>query len=171
MNATSDMKSRTTCQRLEASCRRPSIRVAVCGITLALLLPPTSGQAGEPVNVDQAVRVIRSYRFESLRLAITDLIATYGKDYAGGPAYLERLARLEASARTLFADLKPDDRIQKTAPLDLARELEAVRQEALLANPLLRFDKLLLLRQDAGRFRLPRNDACYSSIPHTGYNC
>ena len=55
--------------------------------------------------------------------------------------------------------------------VQLAAELKALRREALLANPLLRFDKLLLLKHDASRFRLPRNDACYSSIPQTGYDC
>lgn len=158
-------------RRLEDSCQQLPIRLAMCSITLLLLMAPASGQPEAPLNLDQAVRVIRSYRFESLRLAVNDLIATYGKDYAGGPAYLDRLARLEASARARLSDLKLNDRTQKARLLHLARELEALRQEALLANPLLEFEKLLLLRHDAGRFRLPRNDTCYSSVPQTGYDC
>ena len=53
----------------------------------------------------------------------------------------------------------------------MAAQLKALRQTALLENPLLRFEKLLLIRHDTNSFRLPRNDACYSSIPQRGYDC
>jgi len=71
---------------------------------------------------------------ESLRLATNDLIATFGNRYPKGKEYLARLG-----------DIDDDD-----------EELEKLRREALLANPLLDFDKLLLIKR-RGNLGLPQN--------------
>ncbi|MCY2992536.1 MAG: SUMF1/EgtB/PvdO family nonheme iron enzyme [Planctomycetota bacterium] len=72
--------------------------------------------------------------FASLRLAITDLQETFGETYAGGAEYL---ARLEA--------------LQKDFPTDrgvpCVAEFDRLQHEALLANPLLDFQRLLLIRR------------------------
>lgn len=143
------------------------MRARVLAISLAAVLAPSS----VAMTVDEAVREVRSNPFQPLRLAITDLTQTFGNAYPGGPRYLERLARLEASAKALRSDFRDDDHVQQDALLEVARELQALRREALLANPLLCFEKLLLVRHQAGLLRLPRNDACYASIPQTGYDC
>ncbi len=92
----------------------------------------------------------------AVRRAVEDMIATFGPRYAKGPEYLRRLADLE-----------------KAAAKD---ELAGLAREALLANPLLDFDKLLVLKRNFGdqarrvmssALGTPKlNSHCNSSIPH-----
>ncbi|TWU36488.1 Serine/threonine-protein kinase pkn1 [Novipirellula aureliae] len=67
---------------------------------------------------------------ESLRLAIEDLINTYGDKYAKGEEFLSRLDAMDNEKSEEFAALK---------------------KEALLANPLLDFDHLLMVRSKKGK--------------------
>lgn len=66
---------------------------------------------------------------ESLRLAIEDLIKTYGNEYPRGKEFLTRLESISSERSEEFAALK---------------------KEALLANPLLDFDQLLMVRSRKG---------------------
>ena len=52
----------------------------------------------------------------------------------------------------------------------LAAKIEALRREALLANPLLDFDKLLLVRRREDRMGLPQNWQGNCSLPPHGYD-
>jgi hypothetical protein len=54
---------------------------------------------------DEAVRTIRTFNFQSVRLAIADLSATFPEQYPGGPARLARLAELERATKTRLANL------------------------------------------------------------------
>jgi formylglycine-generating enzyme required for sulfatase activity len=88
--------------------------------------------------------------YEALRLAIEDLTATFGQKYPRGAEYLRRSNELrEAMAKAL-----PGARDgERTARADYDRafeEFEDLRSEALLANPLLAFDRLLLVKRFAG---------------------
>jgi formylglycine-generating enzyme required for sulfatase activity len=69
---------------------------------------------------------------ETLRPAIEDLAATFGSRYAG-KTYLNRLAALEGSGKTSGS------------------EFQALSREALLANPLLDFDRVLLVKRNFGK--------------------
>ncbi len=71
----------------------------------------------------------------SARRMIEDLNRTYGEKYQAGPALLKRLADIEARLKANAGDAQ--------AKTDLA---ELIRQ-ASLANPLLDFDKLLVIRR------------------------
>ncbi len=91
---------------------------------------------------------------ESLRAAITDLIETFGDRYPRGPELLARLEAIEAASEAG------------------SEEIGALKREALLEhNPLIDFDRLLLIRRRAGRYResdghsigLPRGD-CHKAI-------
>ena len=79
----------------------------------------------------------------ALRRAIDDLIATWGDAYPGGKEYLDRLARIE--------------RDTITSPDEAQAKLVGLQQEALLANPLLAFDRLLFVRRRGGDPGLPQN--------------
>lgn len=121
----------------------PALAVFVLG--LAALGQEESGLAGGPSESD----------FESLRLAITDLTQTFGPRYPNGQQYLARLAALERSG-----DLGP------TAQ----QKLQALAREALLANPLLDFDELLVLKRKRGQLGLPVNHKCNSGLERRGYD-
>ncbi len=86
----------------------------------------------------------------AVRLAIEDLCASFPDSYDRGPAYLARLDALTASG-----DIEA---------------LAALQREALLNNPLLRFDRLLIIRRDERRLGLPQNWEGNSSLPRTGYD-
>ncbi len=73
-----------------------------------------------------------------LRLAIEDLMTTFGERYPNGAAYLKQLGIIERAL----------DREPGAAQLaTLLRQLDRLRREALLANPLLDFDEILVVRR------------------------
>ncbi len=83
----------------------------------------------------------------SLRLAIEDLMKTHGARYPQGKEFLERLDALEPGLAT------PEG----------VNAYETLKREALMANPLLDFDKLLLVRRK-GASGLPANWQGNSSL-------
>jgi hypothetical protein len=108
-------------------------------------------------QVEQAVARAERLDGAALRDAVRDLIATHGPQYPHGSAYLQRLARIEsqlAGALQSYQELQqakrsvagPDVPLH-TRILDLLADLDALRFEALTANPLLDFDRLLLVRR------------------------
>ena len=81
---------------------------------------------------------------EAVRLAIEDLIETFGDRYPRGREYLNRLEALQ----------KATGSGGRAAEAKLAR----LREEALLDNPLLDFDKLILLKRKRwkAKMKLPK---------------
>ncbi len=119
---------------------------------LALLLglgPGRALEAGDGALPESAL--------ESLELAIRDLSESQGARYPGGAGFL---ARLEALRRE---PAKAEGR---------AARFESLKREALLANPLLDFERLLLVRRGnkSPRLGLPMNWEGNASLPRTGYD-
>ena len=81
---------------------------------------------------------------DSLRLAIEDLTQAFGDRYPNGRRYLAQLEELEKAVKETNAPLKP-----------LADEFDSLFKEALLANPLIDFDRLLFV--DSDHAMTPRN--------------
>ncbi|MCX6996930.1 MAG: SUMF1/EgtB/PvdO family nonheme iron enzyme [Kiritimatiellaeota bacterium] len=92
--------------------------------------------------------------FDSLRLAIEDLTQTFGGRYPNGKAYLARLEELEKAVKETQAPLKP-----------LADAFDGLFKEALLANPLIDFDKLLFV--DSATAMTPQNWLSFDSLRGT----
>ncbi|MBL7133411.1 MAG: hypothetical protein ISS78_04880 [Phycisphaerae bacterium] len=80
-----------------------------------------------------------------LRQAIADTMVTHGSRYPDGGKYLKRLAQLEAQQRAVEGGSA--DEVKKTEDA-----LAALRRDAMLAHPALKFDKLLFIkrRSEAG---------------------
>ena len=97
-----------------------------------------------------------------IRLAITDLMKTFGARYPRGPEFLKRLDTLE-------------ERVEAARSTEAVREvkdhLRSLQREALLANPLLDFAGLLLVKRAANspKLGLPQNWQSNSSLPKTGF--
>ncbi|MHC4201483.1 MAG: TolB family protein, partial [Planctomycetota bacterium] len=89
--------------------------------------------------------VVDPYRMNisALRLAIEDLTRTFPKRYAKGPEYLRQLETWQGRIAEIAAGAKWGD---ESAAREAERFLE-FRREALLANPLLDFDKILLIKR------------------------
>ena len=93
-----------------------------------------------------------------MHLAIDDLATTFGARYAQGAAFTGRQAELER-------------RLKGAGPgPEFAAALAQLRHDALLANPLLDFERLLLVQRDTNRLGLPQNWEGNSSLPRDGFN-
>ena len=123
---------------------------------------------------------VRTVDFPALRLAIADLTATFGMRYPEGAGYLARLRPIEKGRDGLLAGLAAGD----ATAAERAEELLALRREALLANPLLGFGRLLVVRRrpikggkpvDPDRsfgwdMGLPRSSHGNSSLPRNSHD-
>jgi len=111
-------------------------------------------------------------RIEALRLAVNDLIGTFGAAYPNGQEYLKRLAALEEETERLDEEAAAGNTEVEEATQKMKDSLAALRREALLANPLLDFDRLLLVKRGAKSpsLGLPRNWQSNSSLPKSGFD-
>jgi len=101
-------------------------------------------------EIDDTLAQWNDAKIQSLRLAVQDLIGTCGSRYARGPEYLRRLAELQATIAASRADAGQSANLERW--YGAVQQFEELRAEALLANPLLDFDRLLLVkRADAGQ--------------------
>lgn len=120
-----------------------------------------------PIVPDSLAENPIEVKIPALRLAIRDLIDTFGSAYPQGQAYLQRLDVLEEKGGGL------SDKTASQADKDkLKAELVALRREALLANPLLKIDRLLAVRRGdkSPALGLPRNWQSNSCLPKKGYD-
>ncbi len=114
---------------------------------------------GKPVTIDKAKQARprpSKVNVEALRRAIADLIQTSGERYSGGAAYLARLDEIAAMP----------------AGPDRSAKLLELQRESMLANPLIDFDEILIVRRGAGKHSmgLPANWQSNSSVSKTGYD-
>ena len=129
-------------------------------------------------------------QWKSLELAIGDLTATFPDRYPKGDAYLKRLASLKKMHDELLAGNRKvpgtpgqvgqafaagtkteDVRLESLTYERLAKiaeEFNALRYEALLDNPLMKFDRLLVIERAAGNLGLPANWESNSSLSTSG---
>ncbi|HUT89653.1 MAG TPA: SUMF1/EgtB/PvdO family nonheme iron enzyme [Thermoguttaceae bacterium] len=125
--------------------------------------PPVFAQLGyNPTDV----------KAEALRRAIRDLIETFGEDYPKGPEHLKRLEALEKEVERLEDEAAQGVVEAQDEAERVSDALRALRGEALLANPLLDFDRLLLVKrgEKSPSLGLPRNWQSNSSLPKTGFD-
>ena len=111
-------------------------------------------------------------KIPSLRLAIEDLISTFGSRYPKGRDYLRRLDSLEVQLKQSEAAAAQGNVEAQDALKRLKQSLAELRSEALLANPLLNFDRLLLVKRPASapHLGLPMNWQSNSCLPRAGYD-
>jgi len=112
---------------------------------------------------------LASVKVDSVKLAIADLTATYGERYPNGPRYATEIESAANAASSLVTRAEAADPAA-VAPAQVAvARLLSLRREALLANPLLDFDKLLVVKRRGG-LGLPQNWQGNSSIGTKGYD-
>jgi len=83
-----------------------------------------------------------SVNVATLRAAIEDISATFGPRYPKGPQYLKQLAELEAK-QSAAEDGTSEQRHE------IEDALKSLRREAMLAHPLMEFDRLLFIKRKA----------------------
>ena len=119
-------------------------------------------------NVAEGLARAGNISFEPLRLAISDLTETFGERYPKGKEFLQRLdalqkAVLDAAERSKGGQLADAERMAR-----FMSDYEALKAEALLANPLLSFDKLLCVKRSEKNLALPANWQSNSCLPRSG---
>ena len=129
---------------------RLSVVIAGCstlGLAAQRPSPPIPSQELQRANI------------KALQRAIEDLAANFGDRYPRGKEFLKQAADYEKEASAIETALQTGDAKTRSAGLAsaLATKIEALRREALLANPLLDFDKLLLVRRRENQMGLPQN--------------
>ena len=109
---------------------------------------------------------------KAMRLALDDLIGVFGSRYPKGPEYLTQLAKMEARKQAIEAALAKKDAGAAEQAAAFVKEFRGFQQEALLANPLLDFDRLLLVKRDvkSPKLGLPQNWQGNCALPKTGYD-
>jgi len=104
------------------------------------------------------------------RAALEDLITTHGTQFPQGKEFLKRLTDLEPSIQAAESALAGGDAAARQRLTELAGQFTVLQRDALLANPLLAFDKLLLIKRTPAKLGLPQNHVGNCSLPNTGYD-
>ena len=117
-------------------------------------------------KVRPCANVLNLVSLAALRLAIQDLSKSFPDQYTKGEDYLARLDAFEKDmpALTQLVIQDPD------ASWKQINELTAFQREVLLANPLLDFDRLLVVKRNEGMIGLPQNWQGNCAIPSQGYD-
>ncbi len=126
-----------------------------------------------PREEPEPLQGIPKEQWQSLELAIRDLMETFSDRYPRGPEYLRRLQDLKRSENRLLPGRNPDAVVRnRRSELigEIASQLEALRSEALLDNPLLNFSRLLLIQRGVNNLGLPANFHANTEIPKAGYD-
>ncbi len=104
-----------------------TLLLAICGIfALTPMLSATEGLA--------------DVKFEALKLAVRDLAKTYPHEYTQGDQYLRELEKYEKLLPEISAGVKEGD----SAAVE---QIVALKRKILLDNPLLDFDRLLVIKR------------------------
>ena len=88
-------------------------------------------------------QVFHTVDFAALRLAVEDLTRTFGDRYPNGQHDLARLAEIQSDWPKLLDDLSQNDPDAR----EQVGEVLAFQRDVLLANPLLDFERLLLIKR------------------------
>ncbi|HQN02044.1 MAG TPA: formylglycine-generating enzyme family protein, partial [Candidatus Hydrogenedentes bacterium] len=113
-----------------------------------------------------ALSSLKTLNLEALRRAITHLSEAYPDTYTAAPTYLARLDEFEKQLPAIREGLAAAD----AGALEAVNQLRTLQREALLANPLLDFDRVLVIRRSEGNLGLPQNWQGNCSLPRRGYD-
>ncbi len=118
----------------------------------------------------EALAAAEAFPWKALRLAAEDLVGTFGAEYAPGERSLEEISAQETRMNACVKQVEKGSP-QATARLEeLLEEAARLQRETLLANPLLDFERLLLIRRKTNNLGLPANWQSNSSLAKTGYD-
>ena len=118
--------------------------------------------------VEESLAQVRNLSIAPLRRAIEDLAQTHSEKYPKAAEYLRRADEVEKALAALPKTIaQPTD---EEASMRAAEQYKALREEALLSNPLLDFDRLLLVKRDPKQMGLPQNWQGNCALPMNGYD-
>ncbi len=137
-----------------------------CLVAGAICLVSGVSWAEEAGRFRRAASELERVNFAALRRAIEDLSKNFPEQYTQGAAYLQRLEAFERRLPEMRAALAGGE----ARAFESVDAVLALEREALLANPLLDFDRLLLVKRNADLLGLPMNWQGNCSLPRRGYD-
>ena len=106
---------------------------------------------------------VETINLAALRLAVADLSKSFPTTYAGGAGYLRAIDDFEKELPAIKKALEAGE----PSALGAFTRFQDLERKALLANPLLDFEQLLLVKRREGNLGLPQNWQGNSSLsPH-----
>jgi len=155
--------------------RLPSLAKQAAAELAGVKAPADLARVREPyyhaLRVEEASQLVKNFNFKALRLGIEDLTDSFPERYTKGKQYLAQLDALEKTAIEIAEAISKGDRAATKKLADLGDALNSLRYEALLAsNPLIDFDKLLLVKRSERNLGLPANWVTNASISSKGYD-
>ena len=126
---------------------RTATKPATASVTTAAALEGARRLYYRSRALDESLARGRTLDLRPLRMAIADLCATFGERYASGAAFAARLESLDKSLTAAAATAQPEDLASVERVAVLVAQFDELQREALLANPLLDFSRLLLIRR------------------------
>ncbi len=102
----------------------------------------------------------------AMKRAVEDLARTYPDEYTQGADYLRRIGAFEKKMPDLYTQMVKDP----DAAAKIIDEMRAFQREALLSNPLLDIDRLLLVKRRENALGLPQNWQGNCAISTKGYD-
>ncbi|MFA6244384.1 MAG: hypothetical protein WC655_25800, partial [Candidatus Hydrogenedentales bacterium] len=116
-------------------------------------------------KIRETVAALKPVDLAAMRRAIESLAHEFPDKYKDGESFLKRLDAYEKGMPALLTTMAADpDLARKTV-----EELKAFQKEALLANPLLDFDQLLVVKRAENNLGLPQNWQGNCAISQGGY--
>jgi len=114
---------------------------------------------------------MKQISFDALRLAIEDLGDSFPREYAKARQFLKQVDDLERQGIDIERALAGGDRSLTDRIPGLLERFRKVQRDALLANPLLDFDRLLLVKRNANspNLGLPQNWQGNCALPRSGF--
>jgi formylglycine-generating enzyme required for sulfatase activity len=98
-------------------------------------------------ELGSAVEQAKQFDYTALRMAIEDLTETYHAQYPRGAEFLTRFESLQHSLEGELANFNSNDLLQFERIAESVAQLHSLKREALLANPLLDFEELLVIKR------------------------
>jgi formylglycine-generating enzyme required for sulfatase activity len=112
---------------------------------------------------------LKAVNLAALRRAIDDLSGRFSQRYPRGPEYLKRLEVLDTRVADMEMAMARGGEQAAESAATVVRDADQLRREALLANPLLDVDRLLLVRRKTNQLGLPQNWQGNCALPRSGY--
>ncbi len=143
----------------------------LCLLSVSAQSPPTpTPVADQATRINQAFRQIQQISPATLKLAVNDLMQTFGEKYPSGPKWRAQLADLSNYSDSAYYSVRNSLQNGDATVLPQAEAILALAREILLANPLLDFDRLLLVKRNVQNLGLPNNWEGNSDLPPRGYD-
>ncbi|MFH1717828.1 MAG: SUMF1/EgtB/PvdO family nonheme iron enzyme [Planctomycetota bacterium] len=121
----------------------PARKTLLTALLFSVSCFPLSLTVGYEASFAKAASDLELVNFAAMKLAIRDLAKNFPEDYQNGDEYLMAVDKYEKRLPQLKVALSRGDQ----AAVRQADEIMALQRRALLCNPLLDFDRLLLIKR------------------------